>query len=202
MELDPAVILGPFLKSVGKVQELMENALGLPLPQADREILAVFQQEIRDRKAQFETLGPEFLQKSSQGLKDGMKQLEELQKEKDQVLEDLGRLQQRAAQAAQTAHQAAEEHAKKPRRPVPVPTATLPEPAKPLELSEGGVLRELLLLSNTPKPSGPSRKKLGNIWENWGPMGLPATHHDGETPHPASETPLLDELHEGSSPWS
>ena len=202
MELDPAVILGPFLKSVGKVQELMEHALGLPLPQADREILAVFQQEIRDRKAQVETLGPEFLQKSSQGLKDGMKQLEELQKEKDQVLEDLGKLQQRAAQAAQTAHQAAEGPAKKPRRPVPVPTATLPEPAKPLELSEGGVLRELLLLSNTPKPSGPSRKKLGNIWENWGPMGLPATHHDGETPHPASETPLLDELHENSSPWS
>ena len=202
MELDPAVILGPFLKSVGKVQELMEHALGLPLPQADREILAVFQQEIRDRKAQVETLGPEFLPKSSQGLKDGMKQLEELQKEKDQVLEDLGRLQQRAAQAAQTAHQAAEEHAKKPRRPVPVPTATLPEPAKPLELSEGGVLRELLLASTTPKPSSPSRKKLGNIWENWGPMGLPATHHDGETPHPASETPLLDELHEGSSPWS
>ena len=202
MELDPAVILGPFLKSVGKVQELMEHALGLPLPQADREILAVFQQEIRDRKAQVETLGPEFLQKSSQGLKDGMKQLEELQKEKDQVLEDLGKLQQRAAQAAQTAHQAAEGHAKKPRRPVPVPTATLPEPAKPLELSEGGVLRELLLASTTPKPSSPSRKKLGNIWENWGPMGLPATHHDGETPHPASETPLLDELHEGSSPWS
>ena len=202
MELDPAVILGPFLKSVGKVQELMEHALGLPLPQADREILAVFQQEIRDRKAQVETLGPEFLQKSSQGLKDGMKQLEELQKEKDQVLEDLGKLQQRAAQAAQTAHQAAEEHAKKPRRPVPVPTATLPEPAKPLELSEGGVLRELLLASTTPKPSSPSRKKLGNIWENWGPMGLPATHHDGETPHPASETPLLDELHENSSPWS
>ncbi len=195
MELDPAVILGPFLKSVGKVQELMEHALGLPLPQADREILAVFQQEIRDRKAQVETLGPEFLQKSSQGLKDGMKQLEELQKEKEQVLEDLGKLQQRAAQAAQTAHQAAEEHAKKPRRPVPVPTATLPEPAKPLELSEGGVLRELLLASTTPKPSGPSRKKLGNIWENWGPMGLPATHHAGETP-------LLDELHEGSSPWS
>lgn len=167
MESDPAVILGPFLKSVGKAQELMEHALGLSLPQADREILAVFQQEIRDRKAQFETLGPEFLKQSSLRLHDGMQRLAELEKEKEQVLQDLGKLKQRAAQAAQTAHQAAEEHAKKPRRPIPVPTATLPEPAKPLELSEGGVLRELLLLSNTPKPSGPPRKKLGNIWEDW-----------------------------------
>ena len=167
MELDPAVILGPFLESVGQAQELVKYTLGLPLPQADRELILAFQQEISDKKSLVETLGPEFLKQSSLRLHDGMQRLAELEKEKEQVLQDLGKLKQRAAQAAQTAHQAAEEHAKKPRRPIPVPTATLPEPAKPLELSEGGVLRELLLLSNTPKPSGPPRKKLGNIWEDW-----------------------------------
>ena len=167
MELDPAVILGPFLESVGQAEELVKYTLGLPLPQADRELILAFQQEISDKKSLVETLGPEFLQKSSQGLKDGMKRLEELQKEKDQVLQDLDQLKKQAEAGADEARKAAEEHAKKPLRPVPVPPATLPEPAKPLELSEGGVLRELLLLSTTPKPSGPPRKKLGNIWEDW-----------------------------------
>lgn len=173
MELDPAVILGPFLESVGQAQELVQYTLGLPLPQADRELLEGFQQEIKDKKALVETLGPEFLQKSSQGLNDGMRRLEELQKEKEQVLQQLDQLKKQAEAGAEEARKAAEEHAKQPRRPIPVPTAKLPEPAKPLELSEGGVLRELLL-PTAAQPVAQAPKVAGNIWENW--------RKPGETP--------------------
>jgi hypothetical protein len=166
MELDPAVILGPFLESVGQAQELVKYTLGLPLPQADRELLEGFQQEIIDKKALMETLGPEFLQKSSQGLNEGMQRLEELQKEKEKVLQELDLLKKKAEAGADEARKATEDHAKKPRRPVPVPTAKLPEPSKPLELSEGGVLRELLIPSAA-KTVAQAPRVAGNIWEDW-----------------------------------
>ena len=166
MELDPAVILGPFLESVGQAQELVQYTLGLPLPQADRELLEGFQQEIIDKKSLVETLGPEFLQKSSQGLNEGMQRLEGLQKEKEQVLQQLDQLKKQAEAGADEARKASEEHAKQPRRPIPVPTAKLPEPAKPLDLSEGGVLRELLL-PTAAQPVAQAPKVAGNIWENW-----------------------------------
>ena len=173
MNLDPAVILGPFLKSVGQAQELVQYTLGLPLPQADRELLEGFQQEIKDKKALVETLGPEFLEKSSQGLNNGMQRLEELQKEKELVLQQLDQLKKQAEAGADEALKAAEEHAKQPRQPIPFPTAKLPEPAKPLELSDGGVLRELLL-PTAAQPVVQAPKVAGNIWENW--------RKPGETP--------------------
>ena len=80
----------------------------------------------------------------------------------------------------------------------------MPEPARPrkipgekkveIELASGEVLHDLLI-SQTVVPPPPKPRVLGNIWENWGAMGLQATPPD-------DETPLLDELHEGSSPWS
>ena len=63
-----------------------------------------------------------------------------------------------------------------------------------IELASGEVLHDLLI-SQTVVPPPPKPRVLGNIWENWGTMGLQATPPD-------DETPLLDELHEGSSPWS
>ena len=63
-----------------------------------------------------------------------------------------------------------------------------------IELASGKVLHDLLM-ARTVVPPPPKPRVLGNIWENWGSMGLPATPPDGETP-------LLDELPEGSSPWS
>ena len=177
MELDPAVILGPFLETVGKAQELVQHTLGLPLTQADRELLEGFQQEIVDKKAMFETLGPQFLQKSSQGLNEGMRRLEDLQKEKEQVLQQLDQLKKQAKASAEQARKAAEEHAKQPRRPIPVPTAKLPEPAKPLELSDGGVLRELLL-PTAAQPVAQAPKVAGNIWENWRKPEVTPTEDD------------------------
>jgi hypothetical protein len=177
MELDPTVILGPFLESVGKAQELVQHTLGLPLTQVDRELLEGFQQEIKDKKSLVENLGPQFLQKSSQGLNDGMRRLEELQKEKGQVLQQLDQLKKQAEAGADEARKAAEEHAKQPRRPIPVPTAKLPEPAKPLELSDGGVLRELLL-PTAAQPVAQAPKVAGNIWENWRKVGEAPTEDD------------------------
>ncbi len=63
-----------------------------------------------------------------------------------------------------------------------------------IELASGEVLHDLLMARTVPPPP-PKPRVLGNIWENWGAMGLPATPPD-------DETPPLDELHEGSSPWS
>ena len=63
-----------------------------------------------------------------------------------------------------------------------------------IELASGKVLHDLLM-ARTVVPPPPKPRVLGNIWENWGTMGLQATPPD-------DETPLLDELHEGSSPWS
>ncbi len=63
-----------------------------------------------------------------------------------------------------------------------------------IELASGEVLHDLLM-ARTVVPTPPKPRVLGNIWENWGSMGLPATPPDGETPLP-------DELHEGSIPWS
>ncbi|MFM8931566.1 MAG: hypothetical protein ACKOS8_06785, partial [Gemmataceae bacterium] len=85
---------------------------------------------------------------------------------KEQVLQQLDQLKKQAEAGADEARKAANEHAKKPPRPIPVPTAKLPEPAKPLELSEGGVLRELLLPKEA-QPVAQAPKVAGNIWENW-----------------------------------
>jgi len=79
-------------------------------------------------------------------------------------------MKQRVEAAIVEAQKAAEEHAKKNPRPIPVPSAKLPEPAKPLELSEGGVLRELLL-PTAALPVAQAPKVAGNIWENWRKVG-------------------------------
>jgi hypothetical protein len=188
MELDPAIILGPFLESVAEAQKLVEHTLDLPLPQADREMVLGFQGHIREKKALLESLGPEFLRRSSQGLNEGMRRLAELEKEKERVLQDLDHLKQRAMGAAEEIKKAGKEYSNKPRRRVPVPQAALPTAAKPLELSEGRALRELLLPTATqPAPQAP--KQIGNIWEGWhrqGPVD-PASHAEEDFDHHEEE---------------
>ena len=80
--------------------------------------------------------------------------------------------------------------AKIPIPPPSVPQLDEPEPPEPtVELLSGSDLREFLLLSTMPKPPGPFRKKLGNIWEDW--------QHYPQTGLPADGGEAFDPLEEG-----
>ena len=170
MDLDPSKFLSPFLESVGMVEKLGEETLKLPLSRDEGELVMAFLQEIREQRLLVERLGPDFIRNADQSLDAGMQSLARLRKEKEVVLEEMAQMKQRVEAAIVEAQKAAEEHAKKNPRPIPVPSAKLPEPAKPLELSEGGVLRELLL-PTAALPVAQAPKVAGNIWENWRKVG-------------------------------
>ena len=198
-ELPPALNIDPqpFLEVVGQIQAELAKTLSWSLHTEDREILEAAGKMLEGSMAEYQKVVPA-------AISEAMTEYEQIKRDFVQLQVDQAAHAKRAeevlaemrADIEKSKLAAAAEKAKP--KFVPLRPRKRAEKAPDvLPLAPGQELCDLLSHLSPlapPEVSQPTRVS-GNIWENWGPMGLPATPH-------ASETPLLDELHEGSSPWS
>ena len=194
---DPMDAMREFFAAGDEVVGHMKKAARLSRTGDDRALFKELLGEIDSQRRELEAILPKAF-RDAQGRLDGaLSRLDKLRSRKDVVLAKAEALTKVIDQQIASGREAVKNEAAKPKVPPPRPRKGAEKAPADLMLAPGKEL--CLLLSHLsplapPKLSQPTRVS-GNIWENWGPMGLPATH-------PASETPLLDELHEGSSPWS
>lgn len=166
MELNPSQLLGPFLESVGQVQQVAESALSLPMAPRQREAVEALTAELRSHRARFEEFAPGFLEMAAGQMEKNRRELDALLKRRDALLLEMERVARTADEGIALADQVLAARAERPALAIPVPTATLPAPGKPLDLAEGGVLRELLIPSAA-KTVAQAPRVAGNIWEDW-----------------------------------
>ena len=205
-ELPPSLNIDsqPFLEMVGKIQAEIQKTLSWSLPVSDRELLTGVSKNLDQQLAEFNALVPATIQQAEARYQQTRSDFVQLQvdqaahaKRAEEVLAEMRADIEKSKLAAEAEKAKPKFFPLRPRKRAEKAPDVLP-------LAPGQELCDLLSHLSPlapPEVSQPTRVS-GNIWENWGPMGLPPTHLDGETPPPEGETPLLDELHENSSPWS
>jgi hypothetical protein len=170
MIFDPDKLLRPFLESVEEVRRFALKAVQNAPKEGPGELLRFLLDEIQPLKTRLEQEGPAYILRAGKQMEDNKLRVAELTQRKDALLEKISQTETLIEETLAKSKIVIEKNAQIPPRPIPVPTAKLPEPAKPLELSEGGVLRELLL-PTAAQPVAQAPKVAGNIWENWRKVG-------------------------------
>ncbi len=173
MELNPAQLLGPFLESVGQIQDEAKKALDLPLSPKQREALESLSAELKTHRARFEEFGPAFLLEGGKRLQENQKRLESLLRRKDELVIQMEELRLQAQAGIAEAEQSIRHQPAKPAPVAPRPQGKLPkDKSARLNLAPGGQLRDLLVSPATAaQPATRTLKRIGNIWEDWARLG-------------------------------
>ena len=160
--------VGLFIASIEQIKEVFVRYIPLVGDPAERRWMEETLGVLNEQQADFEATVPMSIAQTQKEFRQVLGEIAAKQEETRAMLAELDNMPARFDQQLGSMQASLDDMAKIPIPPPSVPQLDEPEPPEPtVELLSGSDLREFLLLSTMPKPPGPFRKKLGNIWEGW-----------------------------------